>query len=159
MSVDTVPFTKQGYENLKQELEILKTVERPKVINEIAVARAHGDLRENAEYHAAREKQSFIEGRITLLDDRLARANIIDFSTDKPETIKFGAWVELENQDSGETKLYRIVGDLEADITKNLISLESPLARAIMGKKVDDVVELQVPKGTVEYLVTSIRYE
>lgn len=158
MSVDTVPFTKQGYENLKHELELLKTIERPKVINEIAVARAHGDLRENAEYHAAREKQSFIEGRITLLDDRLARANIIDFSQDQPQSIKFGAWVELENQESSEVKLYRIVGDLEADITKNLISLESPLARALMGKKVDDVVELQVPKGTIEYLVLSIKY-
>lgn len=158
MSMETVPFTKQGYEALKNELHQLKVVERPKVINEIATARDHGDLRENAEYHAAREKQGFIEGRITLLDDRLGRANVIDFSQEKPDVIKFGAWVQVEVQESGEKKEFRIVGDLEADITKNLISLESPLAKALMGKRVDDIVEFNAPKGMTEYLILSIRY-
>lgn len=157
-AVDTVPFTKQGYETLKQELQQLKSVERPKVIEEIATARAHGDLRENAEYHAAREKQSFIEGRITMLDDRLARANIIDFSEEAPETVKFGAFVTVEDQESGESKEYRIVGDLEADIDRNLISIESPIAKALLGKRVDDEIEIRVPKGVRAYLVNNIRY-
>lgn len=155
---DVVPFTKQGYEALKQELQQLKSVERPKVIEEIATARGHGDLKENAEYHAAREKQSFIEGRISMLDDRLARANIIDFSEDSPDTVKFGAFVTVEDQETGESKEYRIVGDLEADITKNLISLESPIARALLGKRMDDLVEIKVPKGVIEYMVNNIRY-
>ncbi len=158
MAVDTVPFTKQGYEALKQELQQLKSVERPKIIEEIATARGHGDLKENAEYHAAREKQSFIEGRISMLDDRLARANIIDFSEESPDTVKFGAFVTVEDQESGDSKEYRIVGDLEADITKNLISLESPIAKALLGKRVDDLVEIKVPKGMREYLVNNIRY-
>lgn len=155
---DAVPFTREGYEALKQELQQLKSVERPKIIEEIATARGHGDLKENAEYHAAREKQSFIEGRISMLDDRLARANIIDFSEEHPDTVKFGAYVTVEDQETGESKEYRIVGDLEADITKNLISLESPIARALLGKRVDDLVEIRVPKGVLEYMVTKLRY-
>ena len=120
MTTETVPFTPQGYEQLKAELDNLKSVQRPKVIEEIAEARAHGDLKENAEYHAAREKQSFIEGRITILDDQIARANIIDFSTENPDKVMFGAFVTVEDEE-GDEKTYRIVGDLEADITENKI--------------------------------------
>ena len=157
MTTETVPFTPQGYEQLKAELEDLKTVQRPKVIEEIAEARAHGDLKENAEYHAAREKQSFIEGRITILDDQIARANIIDFSSDTPEKVMFGAFVTVEDEE-GEEKTYRIVGDLEANITENKISMGSPIAKGLMGKAIDDVVEVRVPKGTKEYTVVSIEY-
>lgn len=158
MSTGAIPFTPQGYEELKRELENLKTVERPKVIQEIAEARAHGDLKENAEYHAARERQSFIEGRISILDDSIARANIINFSEEAPDTVKFGAYVTVEDEETGESKTFRIVGDLEADIEKNKISLGSPIARALMGKRVDDLVEVKVPKGIKEYLITEIRY-
>ncbi|NRA64583.1 MAG: transcription elongation factor GreA [Pseudobacteriovorax sp.] len=158
MSIEHIPFTPQGYETLKQELENLKVVERPKVIQEIAEARAHGDLKENAEYHAAREKQSFIEGRITILDDHIARANVISFEEDNPEIIKFGAFVTLEDEE-GEEKTYRIVGDLEADISQNKISLGSPIAKALLGKRIDDVVEVKVPKGVMEYTILEIKYK
>jgi transcription elongation factor GreA len=157
-TTNNIPFTPQGYKELKQELHNLKHVERPKVIQEIAEARAHGDLKENAEYHAAREKQSFIEGRITLLDDHIARANVIDFSNEDPESVKFGAFVTVEDEESGEQKTYRIVGDLEADIEKNRISMGSPIAKALLGKKLDDLVEVKVPKGTKEYVITEIKY-
>lgn len=157
MAVDTIPLTPQGYESLKSELEKLKTVERPKVIEEIAEARAHGDLKENAEYHAAREKQSFIEGRITILDDSIARANVIDFRGQDPDQVKFGAFVTVEDEE-GEEKTYHIVGDLEADIAKNKLSLASPIAKAVMGKRVDDFVEVKVPKGVAEYTITKIEF-
>ena len=157
MTTETIPFTPQGYEQLKAELENLKSVQRPKVIEEIAEARAHGDLKENAEYHAAREKQSFIEGRITILDDHIARANIIDFSSDNPQKVMFGAFVTLEDEE-GEEKTYRIVGDLEADISDNKISVGSPIAKALMGKNLDDVVEVKVPKGVMEYTLLKIEY-
>jgi transcription elongation factor GreA len=155
---NSVPFTPQGYERLKRELENLKQVERPKVIEEIAEARAHGDLKENAEYHAAREKQSFVEGRIQMLDDQLARANVIDFSGQTPDSVKFGAYVSVVDEDTGEEKTYRIVGDLEADIEKNRISMGSPIAKALMGKSVDDLVEVKVPKGIKEYSISKITY-
>jgi transcription elongation factor GreA len=156
--MEAIPMTKEGYERLKLELHNLKTVERPKIIEEIAVARSHGDLRENAEYHAAREKQGFIEARITLLDDHIARASVIDFSGQKVEEVKFGAFVSVEDEESGETKTYRIVGDVEADITQNLISVNSPIGRALMGKRVGDLIEVDVPKGHLEYAVTEIKY-
>jgi transcription elongation factor GreA len=158
MATEMIPFTPQGYAELKAELENLKSVERPKVIQEIADARAHGDLRENAEYHAAREKQSFIEGRIQLLEDQIARANIIDFTKDQPQAVMFGAYVTIVDEDSGEEKTYRIVGDLEADITKNKLSTGSPLSKGLMGRKVGDTVEVKVPKGTKEYSVVQISY-
>ena len=157
-SSETIPLTLQGYETLKSELQKLKSVERPKIIEEIAEARSHGDLKENAEYHAAREKQSFIEGRITILDDQLARANVIDFSNDKPDVVKFGAFVTVEDQESEETKTYRIVGDLEADISKGQISLASPFAKAMMGKAIDDLVVVRGPKGEHEYVITEVSY-
>lgn len=157
MTAETIPFTREGYENLKAELENLKSHERPKVIQEIAEARAHGDLKENAEYHAAREKQSFIEGRITLLEDHIARANIIDFSQEEPSKVKFGAFVKVEDEE-GEEKTFRIVGDIEADISQNKISLGSPIAKALMGKAIDDAVEVRVPKGIKEYTIVEINY-
>lgn len=158
-TTEAIPFTRQGYEALKRELEKLKNIERPKVIQEIAEARAHGDLKENAEYHAAREKQSFIEGRITILDDSISRASIISFSEENPDTIKFGAYVTVEDEDTGDVKTYRIVGDLESDIERNMISMGSPIARALMGKHVDDAVQVKVPKGMKQYMVTNIRYD
>jgi transcription elongation factor GreA len=158
MATETVPFTPQGYATLKAELETLKSVERPKVIQEIADARAHGDLKENAEYHAAREKQSFIEGRITMLDDQIARANIIDFSGDKPDQVKFGAFVTIVDEDSGEEKTFHIVGDLEADITRNKLSIGSPLSKALMGRRPGDTVEVTVPRGTKEYSIVRLSY-
>ena len=158
MPTETIPLTKQGYDGLKVELENLKKTERPKVIQEIAEARAHGDLKENAEYHAAREKQSFIEGRITILEDSLSRANIIDFSGQDVDQVRFGAFVQLEDEETGEVKEFRIVGDLEANIDENKISLGSPIAKALLGKKLDDVVEVKAPKGVVEYVVTEIRF-
>ena len=154
-----VPFTKQGYDALMEELAKLKSEERPKVIQEIAEARAHGDLKENAEYHAAREKQSFIEGRITILDDSLARAKVIDFGGQNVDRVQFGAWVSVEEVETGEEKRYRVVGDLEADIEKNLISVKSPIAKALLGKEEGDEVSIKVPKGFVTYVISQVAYE
>ncbi len=156
---ETVPFTKRGYDELKEELQRLKSEERPKVIQEIADARAHGDLSENAEYAAAKEKQAFIEGRIADLDDKLSRAQIIDFSGQENDQVRFGASVTVTDSETGDTKTYQIVGDLEADITKNKISHSSPIARALLGKRVDDLVEVNAPKGTVEYTISEVTYE
>lgn len=156
--METIPLTKDGYEKLKAELDNLKKVERPTVIEQIAEARDHGDLKENAEYHAAREKQGFIEGRINDLEDKLSRAEVLDFSSDASQVVKFGAFVTLSDEDTGEEKTYRIVGDLEADIETNKVSLSTPIARALMGKKLDDLVEVKVPKGFKEYIITDIHY-
>jgi transcription elongation factor GreA len=158
MATETVPFTPQGYNDLKAELDNLKSVERPKVIQEIAEARAHGDLKENAEYHAAREKQSFVEGRILMLDDQISRANIIDFSGEKPDQAKFGAFVTVVDDDSGEEKTFRIVGDLEADIAQNKLSIGSPVSKALMGRRVGDSVEVNAPKGLKQYTILNITY-
>ena len=155
---DTVPFTPEGYNKLRAELEQLRSVERHKIIAEIAEARAHGDLSENAEYAAAKEKQGFIEGRIADLEDKLGRAQVIDLEGEESELVRFSAWVTVEDEDSGDSKTYRIVGDLEADLKIGLISLSSPIARALIGKKVDDVVQVKAPKGTLEYLITEVRY-
>lgn len=159
MAIETILLTKQGYEALTAELEDLKHIERPKVIEEIAEARAHGDLKENAEYHAAREKQSYIEGRINMLDDQLARANVIDLSKEGAGTkVRFGSFVTVEDQDSGDEKTVHIVGDLEADIDQNKISIQSPLAKALMGKELDDMVEFKAPKGLIEYVIVDVKY-
>ncbi|MEZ4742053.1 MAG: transcription elongation factor GreA [Bdellovibrionota bacterium] len=158
MSIEMVPFTKDGYASLSAELNSLKTVERPKVIEEIAEARSHGDLKENAEYHAAREKQGFIEARINDLEDKLARAQVVDYEGQAVDTVKFGAFVTLEDEESSEKKTYRIVGDLEADIEAGKISVSSPIAKALMGKELDDVVEIKVPKGIKEFVILDIRY-
>ena len=159
MPMEAMPMTRSGHQRLAEELHKLKTIERPKVIQDIAEARSHGDLRENAEYHAAREKQSFIESRITVLDDALARAQIVEpDGIHNPDMVKFGAHVTLNDESNGEEKTYQIVGELEANIDENRISLSSPLARALLGKRVDDVVEVRVPKGTKQLAIASIHY-
>ncbi|MBI2602645.1 MAG: transcription elongation factor GreA [Deltaproteobacteria bacterium] len=155
--MEIIPLTKDGHEALKKELEQLKNVERPSVISAIATARAHGDLRENAEYHAARERQSFVEGRIAELEDKLSRSEVVSFNDNKPSNIRFGAWVTLEDE-QGKTKKYRLVGELEADIRKNKISVSSPLGRALLGKEENDSVEIAAPGGTKEYQVVSVEY-
>jgi transcription elongation factor GreA len=155
---ETVPFTREGYRRLKVELDQLKSVERPKVIQEIAEARAHGDLSENAEYAAAREKQGFIEARIADLDDKLSRAQVIEYDDTVNNQVRFGAWVTVADED-GKQKNYRIVGDLEADLERGLISMSSPIARALMGKREGDLVEVRAPKGTSEYTIEAVRYK
>jgi transcription elongation factor GreA len=160
MATETVPFTREGYARLKGELEHLKSFERPKIIREIAEARAHGDLSENAEYAAAKEKQGFIEGRIADLDDKISRAQIIEYDNgDVGDRVKFGAFVTVSDTDSGDSKTFRIVGDLEADLEKGMISLSSPMARGLMGKSTGDLVEVTVPKGVIEYEVTEVRFK
>ena len=158
MATETVPFTREGYQRLRSELDQLKLVERPKIIKEIAEARAHGDLSENAEYAAAKERQGFIEGRIADLDDKLSRGQVIEHEEAAGTQVRFGAFVTVTDEDTGDPKTYRIVGDLEADLERGMISLSSPLARGLLGKRVGDLVEVTVPKGLVEYSITNIRF-
>jgi len=158
MSDDTIPITPEGYETLTAELKNLKEVERPDVIQDIAEARAHGDLKENAEYHAARDRQGFVEARIKELDGSLSRAKVIDFRGQDINQVRIGAYITVIDEETAEEKKFRIVGDLEADIESNKLSLSSPIARALIGKATDDVVEVKVPKGVVEYLISEIKY-
>ena len=154
-----IPLTASGAERLQKELHRLKTVERPEVINAIAEARAQGDLSENAEYEAARERQAFVEGRIQELEGTLSNAQIIDpTALDVDGTAVFGATVEIEDLESGERLTYQIVGDAEADIRANRISVSSPVARALIGKSEGDVVEVKAPAGIREYEVVGISY-
>ena len=155
---DKFPMTKDGLKKLKDELEHLKITERPDVINAIAEAREHGDLSENAEYHAAREKQSFIEGRISELENKILRANVIDTSNLDNSKVVFGATVEVTDINNEKKFTYRIVGTDEADIEKNLISISAPLCKAMMNKKVDDVIEVNTPSGNKEYIINSIKF-
>lgn len=157
--MSSVPMTIAGKKRLEEELKHLKFVERPKVIEEIAVARSHGDLSENAEYDAAREKQGFIEGRIQDLEDKIARAQVVDTSQLQTDKIVFGAIVAIKDLDNDEEKKYQIVGVDEADVKVGKVSIESPIARQLLGKKAGDVVTIRVPKGEIEYEVISIRYE
>ena len=157
--MDKVPITSTAYGRLEVEIKQLKTVERPSVIQQIAEAREHGDLSENAEYHAAREKQSFLEGRISELEDILARAEVIDITKLSGDRIKFGATVTLVDEDTDEEAKYQIVGEYEADINANLISISSPLARALIGKAVEDSVEVRTPKGEKYYEVLKVEYK
>jgi transcription elongation factor GreA len=155
----TIPLTVRGAERLQAELQRLKHVDRPAVINAIAEARSHGDLSENAEYDAARERQGFIEGRIAELDGTLSNAQLIEPSTIEADgRVVFGATVEIEDLESGAKVTYQIVGDVEADIRANLISVSSPVARALIGKYEGDVVEVQAPAGSREYEIISIKY-
>ncbi|XOT97045.1 transcription elongation factor GreA [Alcaligenes pakistanensis] len=157
--MSAIPLTAQGAQRLQVELHRLKTVERPDVINAIAEARAQGDLSENAEYDAARERQGFIEGRIAELEGTLSNAQIIEPATlDAEGRIVFGATVEIEELESGTTVTYQIVGDVEADIRANKISISSPVARALIGKTAGDVVEVKAPAGIREYEILSINY-
>lgn len=153
------PMTAKGAEMLRDELQELKTVRRPSIIKSIAEAREHGDLKENAEYHAAREQQSFCEGRIQDIEGKLSNVQIIDV-TKMPNTGKviFGTTVTIINVKTDAEITYKIVGDDESDIKNNLISVNSPIARGLIGKVVDDVVNIQTPKGTVEYEIIDVKY-
>ncbi len=153
------PITKKGREKLEQEIKYLKHIERPRLIEAIATAREFGDLSENAEYQAAREQQSFIEGRIIELEDKMARSDIIDISKLSGEVIKFGATVHLISDETEEEVVYQIVGEYEADITKKRISIASPIAKALIGKSVNDSVEVLTPKGYKSYEVIKIEYQ
>ena len=154
-----VPMTVAGAARLRTELQELKTVARPRITAAIAEARAHGDLKENAEYHAAREQQSFTEGRIAEIESKLARAQIIDVSTlPVSDKVVFGATVLLRDDETGEERRYQIVGEDEADIKEGKISLKSPIARALIGKSVDDVVDVQTPGGIKTYEIVEVQY-
>jgi transcription elongation factor GreA len=153
------PITARGAERLRAELQRLKTEERPRIVAAIAEARAHGDLKENAEYHAAREQQGFVEGRIQEIESKLSAAQIIDVAT-LPQSgrVVFGVTVILADEDSGEEVKYQIVGDIEADIRQNLISINSPIARALIGKQEGDGVEVHAPAGTRRYEIMEVQY-
>lgn len=160
--IDAIPITPSGFDKIKEELKRLKTVDRPSVITEIAEARALGDLSENAEYHSARERQGFIEGRIIELEDKLSRLQIIPVGTGLIEKVVFGSTVTLKDvsDDSrGEEKRYKIVGDLEADIKQNAISISSPLAASLINKRLSDIVTVNLPRGEKEYEITAIRFD
>ena len=159
MSLNKVPLTVRGAERMRVELHDLKTVQRPAIIAAIAEARAHGDLSENAEYHAAKERQSFIEGRIADLDGKISNAEIIDPTTlDADGRCVFGATVELEDVDKGTKVTYQIVGEDEADIKQGKISINSPIARSLIGKSAGDVAEVQAPGGVREYEILDVKY-
>lgn len=158
--MSTYPITKRGAELLKAELHKLKTVERPGVIQAIAEARAQGDLSENADYDAAKERQGFIEGRIAEVEGKLSAAQVIDpAALDAGGRVVFGATVDLEDEDSGAAVTYQIVGEDEADLKKGLINISSPIARALIGKEEGDVAEVQAPGGVRRYEVVAVRYE
>jgi transcription elongation factor GreA len=155
-----VPLTKRGAEKLRAELQRLKTVDRPRIIKAIAEARAHGDLKENAEYHAAREQQSFAEGRIKEIEGKLSHAHIIDVSTlGAGGKVVFGATVDLADEDSGQEVTYQIVGEDEADIKEGLISVTSPIARALIGKEEGDIATVVAPGGERSFEIVEVRYE
>jgi transcription elongation factor GreA len=157
--MNKVPLTVGGAEKLRKELDELKTVARPRIIKAIATAREHGDLKENAEYHAAREQQSFAEGRIAEIEGKLSNAQIIDVTKLAANgKVVFGATVELENIESEKTVTYQIVGEDEADIKANRISVGSPIARALIGKEEEDVVTVNAPGGETEYEILSVKY-
>ena len=156
--MNRVPMTPQGHAALMQELATLKA-ERPKISQDIGTAREHGDLKENAEYHAAKDKQGFNEARIAEIEDKLARAEVIDPSTLGGEKIKFGAYVELEDLDGGNVVTYRLVGPEESDLEQGMISVTSPVARALIGREVGDEVKVSAPGGVRNYEVADIRWK
>jgi transcription elongation factor GreA len=154
-----IPMTADGFQRLEEELRHLKMNERPAVIRQIAEAREHGDLSENAEYHAARERQSFIEGRVAELEDKISRAEIIDVSKLSGKQIKFGATITVVDEDTDEKNSYQIVGPDEADIREKRLSITSPLARAVIGKKVGDTVEVTTPNGSKSYEIVKVAFK
>jgi transcription elongation factor GreA len=156
--MDKTPITKEGYQALQEELKQLISTERPNIINAISEARAHGDLKENAEYHAAKEKQGFIEGRIQRINFILANSDVIDVSTVKSETVHFGATVTYEDLETEIKTTWKIVGEDEADIKQRKISIKSPIARALIGKKVGDDTVIKAPKGDNEVEIIEIKY-
>ncbi len=157
--MDRIPMTVEGHAALQTELKVLKSVERPSIIAAISEARAHGDLSENAEYHAAKEKQSFIEGRINELDDKIARADVIDVSKLSGNKVRFGATVTLIDMDSEKEIVYKIVGEDEANVKQGKISITSPLARALIGKEAGDDAEVAAPSGARAYEISKVEYK
>jgi len=156
--MDKIPMTIDGHKLLSDEFTDLKKVQRPQVIEDIAEARAHGDLSENAEYHAAKERQSFIEGRIQELEAVLGRADVINTSKFTGDTVRFGAKVTVVDEDTDEEKTYQIVGDYEGDIENNKVSLTSPIAKALIGKNVGDSISVSTPKGGKDYEILKVAY-
>ena len=156
--MNKIPMTASGYEKLQIELKKLLNEDRPNIIEAIAEARSHGDLSENAEYQYAKEQQSLIEGKIADLESAISRAEVIDVKSLKGDDIKFGATVEIEDDDNSEIAIYQIVGEYESDIKNNKLSVSSPLARGLINKSVDDVVEINSPKGQKSYTIKSIKY-
>jgi len=154
-----IPITLAGFTQLQEEIRVLKTIERPAVTQELSESRGHGDLKENAEYHAARERQSFIEGRILDLEDRLSRVDVIDPAKMTGRTVKFGATVKVVDEESNEEHTYQIVGEYEANFEKGKLSLTAPLSRALIGKTVGDTVEVTTPKGVRAYEVLQVIYK
>ena len=154
-----IPMTAVGFNRLQEELKRLKTVDRPATIRAISEARDHGDISENAEYHAARERQSFIEGRVLELEDKIARAEVIDVKKLSGKTVKFGATVTLADEETEEKTVYQIVGEDEADVSKGRLSVTSPLARALIGKAVGDSVEVSTPRGAKSYEVRRVAFK
>jgi transcription elongation factor GreA len=154
-----IPMTADGYARLEEELRHLKSVERPAVIRAIAEARDHGDLSENAEYHAARERQSFIEGRLSELEDKISRADVIDVAKLSGKQVKFGATITLVDEDTDEKTAYQIVGQDEADIKTKRLSITSPLARALIGKQVGESVEVATPGGSKVYEIVKVQFK
>jgi transcription elongation factor GreA len=159
MEMDKVPMTAEGYAALEAEIKYLKSVERPRIIKQIAEARTHGDLSENAEYHAAKDQQGITEARMADLEDKLSRADIIDTAKLKGDHVMFGATVTLQDEDTDEKAKYRIVGEIEADVKQGRISITSPLARALLGKRKKDVVEVSTPGGGKSYRVLKVEYK
>jgi transcription elongation factor GreA len=156
--MNKIPMTLEGYSRLQDELKRLKTTERPNIIKAIAEARDHGDLSENAEYHAARERQGFIEGRIMELEDKIARTEVIDVSKLSGKVVKFGARVTLADEDTDEEQTFQIVGEDEADVSQGRLSITSPLARALIGKGKGDSVEVSTPRGAKSYEVVKVAF-
>ena len=156
--MERIPMTAAGYKSLEEEVNHLKNVERHEIIKAIAEARAHGDLSENAEYHAAKERQGFIEGRVLELEDQIGRAEVIDVSKLSGSTVKFGATVTLVDEDTDEKRKYQIVGDVESDAKNGRISLSSPIARALIGKGKGDTVEVATPGGARSYEILKVEF-
>ena len=156
--MNKIPMTASGYDDIQNELKKLINVDRPNIIAAIAEARSHGDLSENAEYQYAKEQQSLIEGKIADLENAVGRAEVIDVKSIASEDIKFGATIEIEDDENGEQYLYQIVGDYESDIKNKKLSVSSPLARGLINKTIDDVVEINSPKGKKSYTIKSIKY-
>lgn len=159
MAMERVPMTTEGYTALETELQRLKSEERPRIIQAISEARAHGDLSENAEYHAAKEAQGMNEARVAELEDKLSRADVVDTKSLSGDTVKFGATVKLVDEDTEEEVTYKIVGDLEANLREGKISISSPIARALIGKEIGDSVEVTTPKGSRSFEILKIDWK
>ena len=156
--MNKIPMTANGYDNLQKDLKKLLNEDRPNIIEAIAEARSHGDLSENAEYQYAKEQQSLIEGKIADLESAISRAEVIDVKSLEGDDIKFGATVEIEDDDTGEKTIYQIVGEYESDVKNNKLSVNSPLAKGLINKSIDDIVEINSPKGQKSYTIKSVKY-